>query len=57
MVKVVAIIQVRTNSTRLPNKIFKNLPFFSKETLLSNIVLRLKEIKEINNCNNKRGKR
>lgn len=49
MVKVVAIIQVRTNSTRLPNKIFKNLPFFAKETLLSNIVLRLKEIKEINN--------
>ena len=48
MVNIVAIIQARMGSSRFPNKVLKNLPFFSSETLLSNIINRLNEIKSIN---------
>lgn len=47
MVKVGAIIQARMGSSRLPNKILKKLPYFSEETILSNIILRASEVKEI----------
>lgn len=48
MVNIVAIIQARMNSKRLPNKVLKNLPFCSSKSLLMNIVDRLKLIKKIN---------
>ncbi|WP_167444850.1 cytidylyltransferase domain-containing protein [Fusobacterium canifelinum] len=48
MVNIIAIVQARMDSTRFPNKVLKNLPFFSSETLLSNIVNRLNEVKDIN---------
>ncbi|WP_293960214.1 glycosyltransferase family protein [uncultured Fusobacterium sp.] len=47
MVKVGAIIQARMGSSRLPNKILKKLPYFSEETILSNIISRATEVKEI----------
>ena len=42
-----AIIQARLGSNRLPNKVLKNLPFFSEETILSNIISRIKKVKGI----------
>ena len=48
MVNIVAIVQARMNSKRLPNKVLKHLPFYSSKSLLMNIVDRLKLIKMIN---------
>jgi spore coat polysaccharide biosynthesis protein SpsF len=42
-----AVIQARLDSTRLPNKVLLPLPFGTKETLLSQIVRRLKGILEL----------
>lgn len=45
--KVGAIIQARFDSTRLPGKVLKKLPFGSNETVLSQINSRLLQVKEI----------
>lgn len=45
--KVGAIVQARTNSTRLPNKIFLKLPYDSNYTVLDQIVSRIKKVKNI----------
>ena len=45
--KIGAIIQARFDSTRLPGKVLKTLPFGSDETVLSQINNRLVQVKEI----------
>jgi spore coat polysaccharide biosynthesis protein SpsF len=46
--KIGAIIQARTSSTRLPNKVLKELPYGSKVSVLQQVIRRLKKSKKIN---------
>ncbi|OFX81477.1 MAG: hypothetical protein A2X12_00900 [Bacteroidetes bacterium GWE2_29_8] len=46
--KIGAIIQARASSTRLPNKIFKELPYGSGIPVLKHIIDRLKKVDKIN---------
>lgn len=46
--KIGAIIQARTSSTRLPGKILKDLPYSSGITVLEQVVRRLKKCKHLN---------
>lgn len=46
--KIGAIIQARTSSTRLPSKILKELPYGSGITVLEQVIRRLKRSKELN---------
>ena len=46
--KIGAIIQVRTSSTRLPGKILKELPYNSGITCLEQVIRRLKKSKRLN---------
>ena len=43
--KIVAIIQARTSSTRLPNKVLKDLPYDSSFTVLDQVIRRTKRAK------------
>lgn len=45
--KIVAIVQARTSSTRLANKILKKLPYSSDITCLSQVIKRLKKSKKL----------
>lgn len=45
--KIGAIIQARTSSTRLPEKVLKNLPFDSDITVLEQVIRRLKKSKKL----------
>ncbi len=45
--KIGAIIQARTSSSRLPGKVLKELPFGSGVTVLENVIRRVKRCKEI----------
>jgi len=47
--KIAAIIQARTSSTRLPGKILKELPYGSGITVLEQVINRLKKSKKLNN--------
>jgi len=46
--KIAAIVQARTSSTRLPNKILKKLPYSSSITCLEQVIRRLKKSKRLN---------
>ena len=46
--KIGAIVQARTSSTRLPEKVLKNLPFDEDITVLEQVIKRLKQSKTIN---------
>ncbi len=46
--KIGAIIQARTSSTRLPEKVLKKLPYNSDITVLEQVILRLKRSKMLN---------
>lgn len=46
--KIGAIIQARTSSTRLPGKVLKNLPYESNVTVLEQVIHRLKKSKMLN---------
>ena len=46
--KIGAIIQARTSSTRLPGKILKELPYGSGITVLGQVIRRLKRAKKLN---------
>lgn len=46
--KIAAIVQARTSSTRLPNKILKKLPYSNDITCLSQVIKRLKKSKKLN---------
>jgi len=46
--KIGAITQARTSSTRLPRKVLKNLPYASDITALQQVIRRLKKSKKIN---------
>lgn len=46
--KIGAIIQARTSSTRLPNKVLKELPYGSGITVLEQVIRRLKKSKMLN---------
>ncbi len=46
--KIGAIIQARTSSTRLPNKVLKELPYSSSITCLEQVIRRAKRSKELN---------
>lgn len=45
---IVCIIQARTTSNRLPNKVLLNLPYASNKTVLEQVVERIKKSKHIN---------
>ena len=47
--KIAAIIQARTSSTRLPGKVLKELPYASGITCLEQVIRRLKKSKKLNN--------
>ena len=46
--KIAAIIQARTSSTRLPGKVLKELPYASGITCLEQVIRRLKKSKKLN---------
>ncbi|MCD6579027.1 acylneuraminate cytidylyltransferase, partial [bacterium] len=46
--KIAAIIQARTSSTRLPGKVLKELPYNSGITCLEQVIRRLKKSKKLN---------
>ncbi|MDI6723953.1 MAG: glycosyltransferase family protein [Methanobacterium sp.] len=46
--KIGAIVQARTSSTRLPDKVLKKLPYNSNITVLEQVIRRLKESKKLN---------
>lgn len=46
--KIGAIVQARTSSTRLPQKVLKNLPYDSDITVLEQVIRRLKQSKKLN---------
>ncbi len=48
MQKIGVIVQARTSSTRLPNKVLKPLPYGSEVTVLEQVIRRLKKSKLIN---------
>ena len=52
--KIGAIIQARLGSTRLPNKVLMPLPLGSNETILSQIIKKIKEVDIISDVINKR---
>lgn len=45
---IVCIIQARTTSSRLPNKVLLNLPYNGDKTVLEQVINRVKESKYIN---------
>lgn len=45
---IVCIIQARTTSSRLPNKVLLNLPYNGNKTVLEQVINRVKESKDIN---------
>ena len=47
MMKVGAIVQARTSSTRLPNKVLKELPYRSGITVLEQVIRRLSKSKKL----------
>lgn len=46
--KIGAVVQARVSSTRLPGKIFKELPYGSRITVLEQVIRRLKKSKKLN---------
>lgn len=46
--KIGAIVQARTSSTRLPGKVLKDLPYASGITCLGQVIRRLKKSKKLN---------
>jgi spore coat polysaccharide biosynthesis protein SpsF len=47
--KIGAIIQARSGSTRLPNKVLLSLPLGSKNTIISEVIKSVKDVSEISN--------
>ena len=46
--KIGAIVQARTSSTRLPNKVLKELPYGSSITVLEQVIKRLNKSQKLN---------